>query len=263
NYKIGAIHALLIFWYKNLYVSGVNWLLHTAAAIGGRAQGGDYARAALYSASRVCWSERSGGFYPPDLPAPGLGRARFHCRGSPVTPVVWGTGPRPYYDGWVFVVHRIGSVYGGIVVGGEMGPFRSLSADAVCRTGAVCGSRSSDFLAAALHCHLRQLPECHSDRRHCDCPLVRGVDLYCLHDAPGFFLPGQYPVAWWVCGTRRHHREHAVRLEPRGVLRWAHGGVCWRRHPLQHLKYLAPVSSRSARGSSSGPVRFRSPHVLV
>src|SRR5262245_36684669 len=156
----------------------------------GSVEGGCYARAALYSLSRICWGECSGGFYTTDIPAPGLGSAWLYSCGSPVTPVVWGTEPRPYYDRWVWVVRRVGSVYGGVVAGGEMGPLRGLTADAVCRTSAVCGSRSDCFLAAALHCRLLQLHECHSDGRHCDGPVVRGIDLYRLHHAPGFFLPG-------------------------------------------------------------------------
>ena len=46
---------------------------------------------------------------------------------------------------------------------------------------------------------------------------------------------------------RRHRREHAVRLEPRGGLRWTHGGVRWRRYPLQHVKHhassIVPIST--------------------
>ena len=55
----------------------MNWLLSTAAAMVGSAEGGPYACAALYSASRVCWGECSGRFYPTDIPAPGLGSAWF------------------------------------------------------------------------------------------------------------------------------------------------------------------------------------------
>src|SRR5215471_16997517 len=213
----------------------VHWLLPTAAVIGGSTEGGDYARSALYLSGAVCGSDCPGGIHPPDVQSPGLGGTGFHCSRSPAIAVVGGARTRPYDAEWALLADSVSGVYGDIVAGGEVGSLGSLSADAVCWVGPVCRRGSGDFLAIALCGGAFQLAERHPHGGYCDGAPVRRVDVYCLHDPEGLFIPSWCPVTGRFCGARCHHRQPALWLQPGGVLCWSHGGVRWRCHPLQHL----------------------------